>query len=509
MTRSLFLAAAVIGALSARSPSWAGADAAPASTTTFSSVLIEGAPSLPRSRVDAAVAVHAGDPYEPAKVDFATESLLSLLQNSGYLEASVESRVVRREGAFELTLRSTEGPLYRFGETRIEGLSAVKEKHVRRELPYRPGDPYERPLLFTAQSRLYGLGFFEDLSIRASTTAAKTAEVLIGLQEKPMKSVNTGVGYGSEEQERFSARLTHGNFLGRAYRTEFGALYSRIWLEYRGEFVNRHLLGTDIENRLQASWRREDRRGYDIERAGGQCSLGRALPYRLRGTFLYKLQRSALFNLNPETAASARRHDLASSVALLANRDTTDDPFFPTKGALLQGRIERSGGVLGGDVHLNRASLEASRYWTPWKRLTAAFSARAGVVRQFGRASEVPVYERFFMGGANTVRGYRERGVGPVDSLGAPLGGNVMTGANAELRFPLAWRFWGAVFVDGGQVAAHEDLAVPGQWRYGTGFGLRLRTPVGPLRLDAGYKLSRQPADGSDWRVHFSLGEAF
>ncbi|MFH2202312.1 MAG: BamA/TamA family outer membrane protein [Elusimicrobiota bacterium] len=485
------------------------AQAASVSSPTFNSIKVEHSGLLPGKQVDAALPIRAGDEYDAAKAALARESLLSLFHNNGFLEAVVASRIALQNGAADLSLQVVEGPLYRFGETRFAGLKRIREKDARRELPYGPGEAYVRSALFAAQSRLYGLGLFEDIGVRVTTTTGKTAEVVVRVKEKRAKWVKAGVGWGSEESERASVQFRHANFLRQAYTLNLTAIYSRIWLEYNGEFVNRYFLGSKVENRLQVSWRREDLRGYDIEKSAGQTSFGRTLAYGIRGSLAYKLQRSVLFNFNPGITAPANTTDLTSSVALLANRDTTDDPFFPTRGTLVQGRIERAGGVLGGDVHFNRASLDGAWYRGLWKKLTLAASARTGAIRQFGPASEVPVYERFFTGGANTIRGYRERGVGRVDDLGAPVGGNVLLGANIELRFPIFWRFWGAAFLDGGQVDPREGLVVPAHWKYGTGAGLRVRTPVGPLRLDWGYKLSRQNADDSDWRIHLSLGEAF
>jgi len=140
--------------------------------------------------------------------------------------------------------------------------------------------------------------------------------------------------------------------------------------------------------------------------------------------------------------------------------------------------------------------------------MVAALSARGGVIRAFAPSTGVPVYKKFFLGGGDSVRGYAERHLGPMDAQGNPTGGNVMTGANAELRFPIFRQLGGAVFLDGGQTSPDWSRAQPAAWRYGAGSGIRLKTPVGPLRLDLGYKLNPAPGDRSLWRLHLSLGEA-
>src|SRR5262249_46477825 len=161
------------------------------------------------------------------------------------------------------------------------------------------------------------------------------------------------------------------------------------------------------------------------------------------------------------------------------NRDTADDPFFPRRGARTRLLLERDGGFLGGDIDMDKAVLETTLYRTLWGPLTAALTARAGALATFNGRTEAPIFHRFFTGGANTVRGWKERYVGPKAPGGAPLGGDWLAGASAELRFPLFWRLGGALFIDGGQVASTSDGVAPAFWKLGAGGGVRLRTPVG------------------------------
>lgn len=435
------------------------------------------------------------------------EMALSYLQNQGYLaaEASVSGSTA---AAVELSVAP--GPRWTFGPTVIRGLQKFPEDRLRLDLPYAEGAPYERSRLLDAQRRLYSLGLFDDVRVTASTSAARAAEVTVSVKERPMKWVRAGAGYGTEEKERLSLILTHNNLFRRGYTLEGAVQYSRVWLDYRGSFINRHVFGSSVEQRADASWRRENRRGYDLERMLGQYGLAKGLPWRARVEARYKLEQVLLYNLSPEIDVDLNNSRPAtSSLGLTLSRDSTDDPFQPSAGTRSALLGERAGGFLGGTVDFNRAFSAVSVYRRLAGPVTAALSGAAGWVRQFAPSRVVPIHERFFVGGGSSVRGYRERDLGPKDSAGNPLGGNVLARGSLELRFPIWKRLAGALFVDGGQVDSRAALVGPRHWKAGAGPGLRLRTPVGPVRLDFGYKINPDPGDRSRWAFHFSLGEAF
>lgn len=425
------------------------------------------------------------------------ELVLSYLQNKGYLEAKFDGTTVDL------------GPRYMFGETRITGLEKYPEDRLRLDLPYARGQPYERSKLLDLQRKLFGLGLFDDIRISASTGTARDADVLLAVRERPMKWVRAGAGYGSEERERISLILTHNNMFRRGYKFELAGQYSHIWLDWRGSFINRHVFGSRVEQRTDVSWRRENRRGYDLERLLGQAGFAVGLPWRARVETRYKLEQTVLYHLAQDIAVDQSNNRPASSgFGVTLARDSSNDPFEPSRGTRSALLVERVGGYFGGTVDFNRASLAASTY-RGLGPVVVALSGAAGVVREFGDSRTVPIYERFFVGGGNSVRGYRERDIGPKDLEGNPLGGNVLARASLELRFPIWKRLAAALFIDAGQVDPEKGMVAPQFWKAGAGPGLRVKTPVGPLRLDFGYKVNPNPGERALWALHLSLGEAF
>ncbi len=486
------------------------ASAADENSIRIASVTVTGNSALTAPDLLEAADLKPGAAWNPELKALSGEIISSIYHSQGFMEASIKLAELEEGTSVFLRLEIIEGPHYKFGATRVTGLVKLTQKTVRKEFDYREGDHFSQEKLMNSQSRLYATNWFDSLRTKVSSTSAEGIDVDIQTLEKPLKWLTGGVGYGSEEKERFSLGVAHNNFLDQGYKLELGGMLSRIWLEYKAEFTNRHFLNSLTELHGSSAWRSETRKGYDLETFKNTVSLGRKLTPQVSASVQYSLQRSLLFHVDPllsdETPSLSDIHTGGISL----NRDTTDDFFYPTRGMRSELTLERAGGIWGGNINLYRGLLKNTAYARLFGGVTGLLSARGAFVQETGSTREVPVFERLFMGGANSVRGYSERGLGPMDSLGNPLGGKVLLGANAELRFPIYKKLQGAIFLDGGQVAYSLAGAAPKRWEYGAGAGLRYRTPVGPIRVDFGYKLNPdKPVTPELWRLHLSIGEAF
>jgi outer membrane protein insertion porin family len=189
--------------------------------------------------------------------------------------------------------------------------------------------------------------------------------------------------------------------------------------------------------------------------------------------------------------------------------DRRDLPLDPHRGSFHLVSVRGGGSALGGEADFVATRLETHWFFDWLPPTVLVVSARLGLAEPLAADDTLPIEERFFAGGAATVRGYRERRLGPLDARGNPAGGNGLAVFNVEWRFPI-WRwFGGTVFFDTGAVTAEvEDLA-PDELRSGVGAGLRLSTPVGPVRLDVGYPLDRVENQDQKPRVYLSIGHPF
>ena len=156
-------------------------------------------------------------------------------------------------------------------------------------------------------------------------------------------------------------------------------------------------------------------------------------------------------------------------------------------------------------------SAEASLagYLPLFARSVLAGRAAAGVARPLGDSPDLLPNKRFYSGGANRMRGFRRRKLGPLDEEGAPLGGEAKTEFSLEGRFPLFWRFRGALFFDAGAVWSDREAVRPEDLRTAAGPGLMVRTPVGPIRADLGYRITDRAVDQPRWVFHLSIGNPY
>ncbi|MFA5028660.1 MAG: BamA/TamA family outer membrane protein, partial [Candidatus Methylomirabilota bacterium] len=171
--------------------------------------------------------------------------------------------------------------------------------------------------------------------------------------------------------------------------------------------------------------------------------------------------------------------------------------------------LEVGAPVFGSEVHFTKFQLE-TRWYLDWLSPTVlALSGRLGLAAPFGGTPALDIDDRFKAGGITTVRGYPEDRVGPADAAGNPVGGNARALLNAEWRFPI-WRWLGgALFVDAGTVTPEAGDLVRAKVKTGVGGGLRIATPIGPIRMDVGYALNTLPTREDRWQLTFGIGHPF
>lgn len=410
----------------------------------------------------------------------------------------------------------------------IQGNLKTQDKVIRRELRIKPCDVFDGDKLKRSKERLYNLGFFEEVNY--DTTPGSEPDkrnLIVGVKEAKTGSFSFGGGYSSIDQFVGFVEIEQKNFDWRNWKTftgagqdlklrgEFGSVRQNFELSFTEPWLFDHPISFGFDGYKRSHDKDIDLGyGYKETRIGGDLRLGKEFNEFLKGGMTYRIEQVDISNVDDAAASDLKSEagkNIISSAELSATWDTTDNIFNPMRGLVLSSSYELAGTFLGGDKNYNKVFGLASQYFSLPARSVLQLQARAGIVKAFGDSDKVPIYERFYAGGANTIRGYEERSVGPVDlPTSDPIGGEALLVMNMEYTIPIIDFIKGAVFMDTGNVWSKVSEFGTGGLKTGVGFGVRVKTPVGPLKLDYGIPLNKQPGkENREGRFHFSMSHGF
>lgn len=478
--------------------------------------------------VDFVKRMKTGLPFNPFILRQVQFDIKEAYANAGYPYAMVNADTVLSDDRAYLDLRLTcvPGASVHFGWLQIPPQRWTKEAAVLREITFRAGDPYSREAILKSEQRLYESGLFDYVSLEPLPSNQKSdtlpAFKVRGVERKPLFiNVRTGLREDIEHSLVWSSEIEGGdrNFLGTGRQLWASALADFIvdipWEELKYRVSATYLepwplglkLPVQIEGALEPAIR-DPLRDYRIRRWEGLVSILRRQSRRQQQWFTFKYENVDIIGVRPEFQADSGL-SVTRSILLGMRRDTRDSPLAPTRGSVIASKVEYAGGFLGGDQNFIR--IEGS--WSHYTRFRETWNIIAqrlmfGYLEGTGSDKRVPSQELYFLGGANSVRGFQENSLGPTNVDGQPVGGQLYIVANLELRRPLLGRFWMSAFVDVGNLWSRADDFALDDWNVGAGAGLHFLSPLGPLRLDYGQRLVR---DGV-WppgQLHLSISYAY
>jgi len=416
------------------------------------------------------------------------------------------------------------------GRIIIKGNTKTKDIVIRRELRIYPGDRFDGEQIKRSKERIYNLGFFEDIYFdTASTDDPKVKDLIIYVKETKTGEFAFGGGYSSIDEFIGFVQITQRNFdlfnipnftgdgqnlmvkasLG-SVRRDYELSWTEPWI-----FDYPLLFGFDLYSRTH-SRRSAVGYGYKEVHTGGDIRLGKEFGEYFRGDIMYKLEEVNISDLSDdatEDLVSERGENWISSALFALTYDTRDNVYVPKRGLVSRLSFEDAGGIFGFDKDFVKGYFSTSYYYLILKKAVLEVKGSVGLADSYGNTDEVPIYERYYAGGANTIRGYRERRVGPRDpGSNDPIGGEAVALGNVELTVPIFEKLIkGAIFYDVGNVWRHvEDFfELKGGMKSGAGVGLRVKTPIGPLKLDMGYPLSDNQDDEKKFEYYFSVSHGF
>ena len=494
----------------------------------FGAVAFKGSNVFTDEELQKQVFFRDGHLYNQKDFDDTIAAIQEQYANRGYLQARVEPVKKIEDGKLNITFDISEGHIFYIDHVDVSGYHDTKKYVFTRELSIHPGDLYDNAKIRRSQTKIMNLGFINDVQIDLQPTAdPQKVDLDFKVSEGRPGMFTAGLAMSSMDGLYGELSINHLNLFGRAQRLSLRTLFGKEILDYTlswyAPWIYDHptSLGIDLFNTRRYRSFSTDNQAYTEKRIGGRVKVGPrfnddiyqlSLGYSFENIDIYDIDDpyKCRPGQDPATCLAEGETELSTFSVDFAI-DTRDNMWDPTTGWRNSLGLALAGGPIGGDLdlwYLNARSIFNYTVLNIGGNYPVVFvlSNKFGSVKTYGRTDEVPPYEKFFLGGADTIRGYERAG-----EIGPQYGGDLYYVMNAELRFPLARegrrnmaQF--AFFFDLGNSWNHfEDLEFSlgpeeEQFKAGVGVGLRFTTPSLPIRIDWGYGLNHR--QGED-RSHF------
>jgi outer membrane protein insertion porin family len=460
---------------------------------------------------------HEGFYYDRELVEFLKKYILNKYKDLGLYATTVEIRTVpnKKTKTVELLVLIHEsGPVYNRW-TEIRGNYETRDYVIRRELELHEGDLVTRERVKWSKIWLNRLGYFSWVSVRPELLTPEYAKTEVDVKERFTGQFSVGLGYSETTGISGFISVRKGNFLGTGDIIGLTASWGEYARNYSFSYTRKWFLHEPQDLTFSAYNSYNDYDTYNISRKGLSVTLVRRFWHFWRWTVGTDFQSIKYTDVSPDASIYVKEMAQFNSATILrlgVERDTRDSYIFPSSGSYL-GVFNRFGGFLGGDEKFEKLTVQGSIYKSdPFFMHGTVFSARAqaGFITPWGGKSVVPIDERFFVGGAYTIRGYRYGYAGPLDpNTGDPIGARKMFVVDLEADYPVKKDlFYVAGFFDFGNGAETWGGLVK-DIKAGAGFGIRFITPMAPIKIDFAWKLKKVPGDGSRFRIHLTIGSFF
>lgn len=459
--------------------------------------------------------VKTGDVFRESTYQQAEQQLREVFSRAGfaYVESTRKAEVNIDEGRVRIGYTITPGPSTVFGNTEIRGTDRVDDSLIERELAYRAGERFSSEKIAVTRAKILGLDLFSSVRIGPKPTTGNPPVVPMAVEvmEKPYREIKLGVGYSTEEEFRAQVEWRHLNWFGGGRQVSVQGKYSSVAASGAAELTQPHFLTPQTKAVLNLKYEQQKEETYNRNFSRSAPRIDHQFTPALSGFIGFRVEYDNLFDIAAATERALgdlRKQGWLSGPAMGVVWNTADSPFEPKKGAILSLMLEQAGVIWGGAYRFFKISGEAKRYYElGWDTVFAA-RLKLGLGDAIGAKDRFPLFERFYAGGENSVRGYGRRRLGPLSDSNDPLGGLSLLEGAIELRRPI-WRdFGGAVFLDFGQVALRPFDVRIANLNFSSGFGVSYKSPVGPVRLDVGIPFQKPPKD-RPWQIHFSIGAFF
>lgn len=458
-----------------------------------------------------------GSVFNRGKLENGIITLSDIHAQKGYLFADIipVRKFPKDLPIINMNITIDKGERYYVGRIEITGNYKTKDKVIRRELNIAEGDPVNSLKLRQSRDDLYALGFFGDIKAKTKRGTGKNRlDLEMNVEEKPTGTLTFGGGFSSAESLVGVISVSEDNLFGRGYRISLSSQFSTRTTQFDLSFTNPWFMDKPISAGFDLFNRRlnDVTNNYTTHETGGRVRFGFRVFERVWAFFSPKYVTEGLSNLSTNAQKSPAITQMEGSRSTISalyslTRDTRNHPLFPTSGSRYEISYEHAGAFLGGDVNYYRMILDSSKYYPMWGDTALLLHGTFGYVDDY-LGKSVPIYDLFRLGGERNIRGFKNDEIGPKDKNGNVVGGNKEIVFNVEYIIPvLPNQVQFITFFDAGN-AVKNSQNLFGYLRKSIGVGARLFLPIGPVRIDLGYKLGKKKGESAT-QFHFGVGGTF
>jgi outer membrane protein assembly complex protein YaeT len=479
-------------------------------------------------------------PYTDARVADIPRRLQAYFKSRGYYEVKVdatpEPERATATARIPVQVAVSPGQLYHFsGEVFVNGLTRLHPSYVQKRFTKLNGKVYSPEAVDERFRTLMKTGLFNVLKIEPTPIADEDQLLLnISAEEAKSKEFGFSIGYGTFEGAIIGAQFRDRDLFGYGRPITISAEVSQR--SYKGEFIyeDPFLFDTEFYFRNRAAAFTFDYDGYSKFEIGDRVELSRKITKQYEAGLVFAARHVEITNTSIATRFLGDTSYFANSLGFTQTLDLRESPLVAPRGFVFNSTLDVASTAFGSEVQLIRGTGRVA-YFLPFgpKSLTPgvvedqtlpplqrwfqqsslAFGARVGALHSLNNSgpdeeTTLPIDERFFNGGATTVRSFGERDLGPLDPKGNPIGGEFYTIFNVEYTFPIYGELQGATFFDAGNLLPTSEQPGLDDMRYALGLGLRYKLPIGPIRLDYGFNPDPRPEEDFG-AFHLSFGFAF
>jgi outer membrane protein insertion porin family len=484
---------------------------------TVSDVSVSGEMIIPQQELMGSLKTKPGEWFNRDQLRGDLTNISTLYADKGFAYVEVRPNVQQdqEKHTVSIAFQIKKGEKVYFERIIITGNANTRDKVIRREVSVAEGDLFSGTALREANQRLHRLNYFEDVNIAPTKgSASDRMDLKIDVKEKRTGQFSVGAGYSTVDHFMVMGRIGENNLFGRGQTLELKGQVGGVSNRYTISFTEPWLMDKPVSFGVDLyDWEREYY-SYTKDAIGGRIRLGWPTPFRAVRLYTYYTYEVAdIYSIQDNAALVIRDQEgehTTSAVRGILRRDTRDHPFNTTTGSDNSFSVEWAGEPIGGTNAFVKAIADSGWYVPLWWEHVFAIHGRIGWMSGH-QGGDVPIYEKFFLGGINTLRGFDYQSVSPLDpATNDRIGGERMALLNIEYRFPVLPKIGiiGVLFYDTGNSWSEAEDYKWSDLRNSAGVEVRWNSPVGPLRLSYGYVLDPRPDEsGSNW--DFTIGSVF